>query len=207
MKRIMPLLVSALVLISVLVPVVATARESDTATSSDAEAKKTTIQERIQKRNAAMEKKLTQAQLTMVKNRCAMAKGMITSVQARTKTFKSSRVERYETAVTKLSALSAKLKAAGIDTTAFDTQVAEAKKRAETFEAAVETFKQSVDDLAAMDCAADPEGFVATIRSGVDERKAVLEAGRSFRTYIRETLKPTLKAIRTELAAKKAGES
>lgn len=211
-KTAVKLLLAIVLLLSPAVAVPVFAQEgadSDTSvsnqTTTDTDSEKTREQ-RIQQRKDKLERRLTQAQLTTVRRRCEAAAGLVKANQARIKSFTVKRTQVYGGLVERLEALSPKLQAAGVDTTAYDEQVEELKSKAEAYETAIDSLQHAVDDLVDMDCTADPEGFVATQQEAIRLRTDVIAKGQDFRTYLKDTFKPTFTDIRTQLQAKRESE-
>lgn len=202
MKKLLSLFAGALVFVALLMPVVAGAHEGEH-TAPETAKPKTTLQERTKKRTTDTATKLTAAQMAVIKSRCSSVKGVIASVQAKTSAFKTARGNRYQKVYDHLAELGPKLKAAGIDTATYDTQIIELKVHLDDFNKAVDAYKVTVDDLKTMDCSTDPQGFVATVKTGVEQRMTVIEKSQAFRSHIKKNIKPTLVTIRKELATKK----
>ena len=161
-----------------------------------------TRDQRIQVRKDKLERRLAQFELNIVKTRCAAANGLIKASQSRLNSFVAKRTQVYSGLVERFENLGPKLEAAGVDTTAYDEQVAMLKTKADAYSASVDALKQAVDDAADMDCASDPEGFVATLQEAIRLREDVIAKGQEFRTYLKDTFKPTFTDIRNQLKNK-----
>jgi hypothetical protein len=180
--------------------------DSDKPTSNqatDTSAKKTREQ-RVQERKEKVKERLSVAKERQVKLRCKAANGLIKSASKRIGSFEAKRKNVYGGAATRLQELSPKLQAAGIDTATFDEQVAILKTKAEAYNTALAGLKTAVEDLGDMDCAADPQGFMATLMDVKEHREDVIAKGLDFRSYLKNTVKPTLRNIKQQLEAKKA---
>jgi hypothetical protein len=174
-------------------------------TTTDQGAQKTREQ-RIMERKDKLERRLTQVEQNVVKTRCRAANGLIKASQARLSSFVAKRTRVYSGLVERLESLSSRLQAAGVDTKTYDEQVGVLKGKAEAYGESVTTLQQAVDDLATMDCTADPEGFVASLQEAIRMREDVIAKGQDFRTYLKTTLKPTLTAIHMQLKDKEGEE-
>lgn len=149
---------------------------------------------------------LSEKQKTTIKSRCKAANIIVSNTGKRISSFEKKRPAQYTKLHNRLEALVPKLKAEGVDTKTLESQLAELKIRIATFNTDIAAYKQAVADLAAMDCAADGEGFVATVKQAIELRKAVVQSGRNIRQYLKETVKPTLKQAQTDLVATKPEE-
>jgi hypothetical protein len=63
------------------------------------------------------------------------------------------------------------------------------------------TYTQTISDLGSMDCVTDPLGFKATLESARTQRDLVAKDAAAIRSYLTDTIKPTLQEIRTSLDA------
>jgi hypothetical protein len=163
-----------------------------------------TREQRIKERKDKVTERLTAAKERQVKLRCKAANGLIKSASRRIGSFEAKRTKVYAGVVSRLEGLSPKLKAAGVDTAAFDEQVATLKTKAEAYEMALAELKTAVEDLGDMDCTSDPAGFMATLEEAHKLRMDVIEKGQDFKNYLKNTVKPTLRTIKQQLEAKKA---
>ena len=206
--KIKKLLLCALLILPLIGNGMVFADEGDHSTTSDqttidtTATKEKTREERVTERKTKTTERLTQVKQNQVKLRCKAANGLIKSAQSRIGSFEAKRTHVYSGLVTRLQELSPKFKAAGVDVTKYDEQVATLKTKADAYDADITALKTSVDDLAGMDCAADPEGFMATLMEAKELRTSVIAKGKDFRAYLKDTLKPTLTDIRTQIKAK-----
>lgn len=175
-------------------------------TTVPTEAQKKAMQDRIQQRKDAQKLKLTTAQQKRLKDRCKNAQGKIVSEQAKTNGIETSRTKIYTDTVSRLTTLETKLAAQGLDTAALKTAITTLKTQIATFNTDLAAYKDAVSDLAAMDCTADPTGFKASLEATRTARKKVREDANAIRAYNKDTIKPTLAALRAQLAAKPAAE-
>lgn len=180
-----------------------------TSSNSEAETENSTSNEdkdmsdRIAKRKAEFKEKLTTLQQTRIKNRCKQAQtGGIKSLSGRIKGIETSRNQVYSHLTDRLDKLVDKLKAKGVDTTKLESEIAELKTKIDTFKTDLATYKQEVGDLEGMDCSSDPTAFKASLETGRTGRQKLFQDGMDIRNYIRDTIKPTLKDIRSQIVAK-----
>lgn len=198
-----------------LMPVVAHAQDNSTGTSnnttttneSEAENKKTTLQERLQERKDALKTRLTAVQEARLKARCKTSQGAaIKSLAGRVKGLETSRHEVYENLVNRLEKASDKLEAKGLDVATLNSQIDTLKSKISTFEADLATYKQALSDLQEMDCVADPTAFQASLEAARTARAKVAQDAADIKTYATDTIKPTLVSLRTQLASLAANE-
>ena len=160
-------------------------------------------EQRLEKYKTEAKTKLSNAEKTRIAGRCKASQVKVKVVQGRVAGFETHRGETYEKLLTRLTGLSEKLKAKGIDTTTYDAQVAELKAKVETYRTDLAKYHEAIDDLSAVDCAANTDGFKASLETARTLRAKVVADGQGIKSYLKDTLKPTLVALRTQVEQKK----
>jgi hypothetical protein len=182
-------------------PLIVLAQEDTTQEqTTQSEEDTTTKREELEARKAALNTRLTFARQARIKNFCKASQGKLSSIGGRIKGLETSRAQVYENLLSRLTRLSEKLKTHDVDTAEFDAQITELTVMIETFNTNLESYKQAVDDLANMDCATDTEGFQASLEAARTERAETAESAKAIRTFLSDTVKPTLKELRQQFA-------
>lgn len=192
---------------------VALAHEADDATSETAttQVKEITtpktaeelqaLKDRITAKKTELKTRLTNAEKLRFQTKCQAAQGRVSAVQGRVKGIETSRGQVYKNIVSRLTALSEKLKNKGINTDQLHTAIDDLEAKITTFNTDLTAYKQAVVDLSSMDCKTDPEGFKAALESARAAREKVHVDGKAIRTHIQDTIKPLLNTIRSQLEA------
>lgn len=157
------------------------------------------IADRIAQRKTELKTKLTALEKTRIQTKCKASQGNLSSEKGRIKGLETSRSEVYTNLLNRLNSLSEKLKVKGVDTTTLNSDIATLKTKIDTFNTDLTAYKTAVTDLSGMDCAADPDGFKASLEAARSALKKVNDDGAAVRSYLSDTIKPLLKSIRTEL--------
>lgn len=155
--------------------------------------------ERLAKRKAELKTKLDALKTTRIKKLCKASQGNLSSISGRIKGLETSRSHVYANLVQRLTKLGQILKDKGVDTAELDAQITELNTKIETFNTDLEAYKLAVSDLAAMDCAADPTAFQASLETARAARAKTAEDAMAIRTYLSDTIKPTLKDLRAQV--------
>ena len=171
-------------------------------TTTVQEEPKTTIQERLAKRKEAMTAKLTAAQQARLKGRCRAAQAKLGTINDRALEVKANRLKAYANLDKHLNALVAKV-GDKADTTELQAEIKVLAEKVDVVEQALEDYHQAVSDLKEMDCVADPDGFKASLEEARSLQAKLKEASIDIHNYIKDTIKPTLKALRAALAKQK----
>lgn len=157
--------------------------------------------DRIQKRKDKTSRSFTVVEQNIIKSKCRAAQGQVASTEARVKSFEAKRTKVYANLITRLEKLGTKLKTAGVDTATYDERVATLKTKKNAYTVDLTALRQALADVTAMDCAADPHGFAATLLEAKSLRENIIEKGKDIRTYMKDSMRLTLKEIRSQLRA------
>jgi len=205
---------AVLVLLSLAVPTVThalTGSDSDNSSSSteaenetetENETTETTAQkqkrsERVEAYKKELKETLTNAIKTRIGERCVAAQGLTKKRVTANKTANTVRTSKFNEIVTKLEAVVTAYKAKNIDTSTLEANIVELKAKITSYSAADETYRQSLSDLTVLDCKTDPVAFKAALEKARTDQKAALTAAKAIRSYLTDTVKTTLKSLKT----------
>lgn len=193
------------VVIGVMMPIVAmgstvAAVETTTAPATTT-APTSTLGERVAARKTALKTKLTTAESAKIKLKCKAAQGLVSSISGRVNGVETSRLKVYENLLTRMTAFNTKLSNQGADTTTLTANITALKLKVETFESDMTEYKTAVADLSILDCVGDPTGFKATLDTARIDLVKVSADSLAIKTYVNDTVKPTLKDIRSRLVS------
>lgn len=164
--------------------------------------------ERLSTRKTELKIKLSKVEEERIKVKCKIAQtGSVSSLSGRIKGIETSRNEVHTNLLDHLTKLVAKLKAKDVDTTKLEAEIVELKAKIATFKADLAKYRQAVIDLKAMDCVSDPSAFKASLESARALRETVIKDATAIKTYVKETIKPTLQEIKAALEAKETDNS
>ena len=183
----------------------ATTNSSTTTTTTTTDTEKpddTGLLDRLAEHKATLKTKLTTVEQANIKAKCKVSQnGAVNSLSGRIKGIETSRNEVYNNLIDRLNSLVTKLKAKNVDTTKLDAEIVTLKTKIATFQADLAKYKQGVIDLKSMDCVTDPTAFKAALESTRTLHDQVAKDALDVKAYVNDTIKPTLKDIRTQLAA------
>lgn len=158
------------------------------------------IAERIAQRKDLFKTKLSIVEKTRIKTKCKASQTILGTERDRVKVVETTRSELYARLIGNLNDLSTRLKAKNIDTTALNADIVILKNKVNTFNTDHTAYKQAISDIAGMDCAADPDGFRASLETARTSLKTVTDDAAAIRGYLKDTVRPLLQTIRAELA-------
>lgn len=179
----------------------ATASDQSTEAKADDAA---TIKSRVEKLKTDLKIKLTTVEEARFKERCKAAQGTVGALITRFGTGVIKRTKAYENLSHRLEDLIPKLKAANINTTELEQQKTELDAKIATYNTDLAAYKQALNDLKAFDCVTDPTGFKAALEAARTAHAALMTDATAIRSYVVDTIKPTLSEIRTQLQDKKS---
>lgn len=159
---------------------------------------KKTLQERVAERKEKRAIKLNSAQTVRLKNRCKSAQGRINSLNENVKGIEKNRTALYDKIVVRLNELVDKI-GDQADTTTLKTEITTLSEKVDDFKGHIAAYRTSLDDLAQMDCEADPEGFKASLETAKEYRAELLTISKDIRMTIKDNIKPLLQEIKKQL--------
>ncbi len=154
---------------------------------------------RVEAYKKALKETITAAAKLRIAERCVEAQKVVKVKKAKNVVAITARTKAYDTIVTRLTALSTAAAAKDADVTVLNANITELKAKIFTLKTASTTFQQSVTDLSAIDCKTDPIAFKASLETARTNQMAVSNAATAIRTYLKDTVKPTLKALKAAL--------
>jgi hypothetical protein len=204
-KRISYFITSAsIALFGVLTPVMVRAQTDtvppDTTVTTTTETETSTSRKsRIEQYKLKLTAALTAAAKSRITERCVAAQAMVKGRTTANAAITTARERTYTKIVSDLEAVIAGAKAKEADTTTLEANLTALQAKITAFKSANTTYQQALSDLAALDCKADPTAFKAALESARTDQKAVFQAAADIRSYLHDTVKPTLKALKDSL--------
>ncbi len=161
--------------------------------------KEALIKERIAEKKRALEEKITAAQTARIKQRCQAAQTILKKVETRVTERTKIHQTRYAGLVDKLTSISERLQAQGVDTAKLDSQIVVLKDKIAGYDAATTAYSSALETTRGLNCQSDPSEFKASLETLREQRADVVKSVKDIRTYVIETIKPVLKDIITAL--------
>lgn len=154
---------------------------------------------RIQALKDKKQERITQLEQKRITQKCKPAQNIIDKLQSSMNKVVENRKEKYGNLTSKLSELSTKLLAAGVDTTELDSAITEIEMTISDAILLIENYNTSLSDIAAMDCESDPEGFKLTLVEARVQRTEIISLQGTLRSGVNEKIKPLLDSIKLSL--------
>ncbi len=165
------------------------------------------LEERIAARKSAQTAKLTTAKQNRIKTRCKAGQDLVNKVSETASETKTNRYAIYDKVIGHATKLSDRLKENDQDTIKLDESITELTALVDQFKKDLLDLRQTGQDIVAMDCAADPSGFAASLESLRTARNALVTNSEAIRAYVKDSLKPVLQDIRTSIGEAKKEET
>lgn len=163
---------------------------------TESEDKKKSQADRLKEKIAELKIKLTTAEQTKIKLKCVVAQGNIRTLDARIDTGVVERGKAYNELLDHLDKAITKLKVSNIDTKQLEDERAVLAKKIDTFKKDLAAYKVTLADAKSIGCVADPSAFKAALETARTSRGLVAADAAAVRSYVTDTIKPTLKTIR-----------
>lgn len=204
--RLFKLILTSVFLIPFTIPLTAIAVENDTDStqtttneSEQKEVKPQTLQQRIEKHKTEFQSKLQNLNEENLKRRCKAAQGLVAQTNQRSGIKGAERTKRYDEIQKHLTEIVARLQAANIDTTTLEQQQAILAEKVAALKEGITNYQASLTDLKELDCEDDPTGFKASLEAARLVRDDLIKQIGEIKTYIKETIKPTLQQLKSQL--------
>lgn len=165
------------------------------------ETEKTELKTRITQIKADLKIKLTDAESKKLKLKCQPAQAIVKTVEVRVATNVLARTKAYQELTGKLTDITTKLQAKGVDVTEFKQEQTVLQAKITTFSTDLAAGKQAIDDVRNVDCVSDPAAFEAALQTAQAARDKLIKDATDIRAYVTGTIKPTLEKIRAQLEA------
>lgn len=146
---------------------------------------------------------LSLSEIERIKLKCVGAQSVVGNLHSKFGSKAKPRTEAYANLQSRLDNLVVVLKAKNVDTTTLEQQITELKARIATFNNDLTVYKEAIADLKDVACKSDPTGFQAALLAARTAHDTLLKDIKSIRSYIVETLKPTLQTIKQQMEGKK----
>ena len=161
---------------------------------------------RIEANKQRVTDRLSVAEERRIGAACSAAQEKVAALQGNLGEAIENRRSAYADISAKLDEVVRKLHAASVDTTGLEAAITEMNTQSSAVLAAAEAYQSTLADLAAMDCASDPNGFQATLTVAREQRATLVAQAQTLRDYITVDIKAILQAIREQLATNDAAE-
>lgn len=165
------------------------------------ETEKQELRKRVQDRVSSLKIKLSAADQARIKAKCKAAQGVTTSLSKKADNLDTKRTEVYGAIIARLSTLEGKLQKQGVDITKLQSEIDVLKTKKTTFDTDFTAYKQAVADASGLDCTTDPTAFQASIQAARTAQEKVRTDSKDIRTYVTQTIKPTLEQIKKSLTS------
>lgn len=176
--------------------------DSNTSSNTRSEKKKETAAEfkkRLDDQKTKYKVKLAAAQKLALKGKCKPAQAVVGKLQTKFGNSVTKRTQAYEQLQKNLDGLIEKLKAKDVDTATLESQITALKAKIATYSTDLTAYKDSLADLKEVDCAADPDAFQAALESARAAHQKLVADVVAIKTYVKDTIKPTLVTIRKSI--------
>ncbi len=154
---------------------------------------------RLEEAKKQFEDRISKAKEERVAKACKQAQIKIASVKEKAQSFQARHGEIYQKWITKLTDLSARIAAAGIDTTTLDSYIQELNALVAQNISDLESYVTGLGDVSVVDCEANPAAFYSALQTARATRALVVDDTKELLAYIRSNIKAELQSIKQQL--------
>jgi hypothetical protein len=205
-KKLYFMLAVGVLFITITVPRLVQAEVStqDTTTHAATDSESIKRKGRIEEYKKVAKETVSNEMKIRIESRCIAAQGLVKVKLNNSTASVTGRTKAYNDVTSNLHALSTTLSAKGIDVTTLNADLIVLQTKITSLTVMNAAYQQALSDVAALDCKADPVAFKAALTAARSNQEALFKASKDIRTYITDTIKPVLKALK--IAAEKAKE-
>lgn len=157
------------------------------------------FQQRLSQRKSEQKVQLDEKQARRLERRCTRAQQTIRELQQSTTQLANRRNLIYDHIEGKIWTITGMLKIADADTFKLEEQLATYDKKTDGFETIMGYYRQTLDDLAVINCQADLIGFQALLNTARQYHSNLRSRSEDIRQYIVDQINPTLGEFVAEL--------
>jgi hypothetical protein len=174
--------------------------ESHYAPSTQAQTQPDNAQaQRVAAYKTALGREVQESEQTKIRLRCSVAQANAKTLATRLNTVQKSRGAAYDKILLDLNTLLGKLEKQAFETTALQENVNTLQGKVDSFKKDMNDYYTAVNDMATVDCAADPVAFIASLQAARKAHEATLPLVADIRAYVTNTIKPTLVQVRGQI--------
>lgn len=162
------------------------------------------VKSRLEGLKTSLKIKLTTAEQANLKAKCKAAQTIAAKLNDRFGTSVTTRTKAYDNLSKHLTDIIAKLKDKGVDVTKLQQESTELQAKIATYKTDLASYKQALSDVKTIDCVADPAAFKAALQTARTAHDKLVNDAIAVRTYVKDTIKPTLEEIRKTLEAQES---
>lgn len=164
------------------------------------------LEQRIAQRKKERGIKLNTNSKSRLQSQCTFTQGKLRTISDSYNTSSDSRDKVYRSIDAKLWVIIGSLKLINKDTFKLEQQRTEYAKRIQAFENQSSEFRQSINDIMAMNCKADPVGFMALVGTARLYNAQVRSSFISIKSYLVDQIQPTITQQANDLKLKTSTE-
>ncbi len=165
----------------------------------DRETRAKDFSSRLEEARKKFEDKISDAKERRIAVACKAAQTKIGSVLEKAQSFQARHSEIHQKWLAKLIDLSARIAAAGIDTTTLDGYVQELNALIAQNSSDLENYITALENVSTLDCEADAAAFYSALQSARAARSLVVDDTKAILAYIRANIKIELQNIKQQL--------
>jgi hypothetical protein len=139
------------------------------------------------------------AEQNRIKLRCGVAQANAKTLATRLATVQKNRGAAYDSIVKALNDLVAKLENQAFETTALKDNITALQSKVDSYKTNMNNYYTAVNDMATVDCAADPLAFIGALQAARQAHDALQPQIADIRAFITNTVKPSLVQVRTQI--------
>ncbi len=175
---------------------------TETAETTGSEDKSIGRSERLDNYKSKVSTKLADTQAKRIAGRCKSAQNKLSAYRKSASVVAENRIRVYDGVVEKLDTLLMKMQKAELNTQKLETARDDMKADLVILKASFDNYDTALADVEAMDCAIDPDAFIAALLEARSLRSGLKTQVQEFRQFAIVQMKEILQDLKTQLENK-----
>jgi hypothetical protein len=161
-----------------------------------------TLEQRVAQRTTEQNLNLSQDEIRRYTSRCVGAQSVVREMQNKLGSIIDNRLNVYNKVDGKLWIITGQLKLAEKDTFKLEAQRAEFANKVSKYSSTLDQYRQTIDDIVVVNCAADIKGFMSLVATARQYQTSIRTQSNDIENFIVNDVKSTLNGFVTELQTK-----
>ena len=165
-----------------------------------------TLEQRVAQRTAEQNLNLSQKEITRYTSKCVGTQSVLREMQNKLGGIIDNRLDVYAKVDAKLWIIIGQLKLAEKDTFKLESQRAELANKVSKYGGTLNQYRQAIDDIVVVNCAADIKGFMSLVATARQYHESIRAQSGDIANFVVNDIKSTLNGFVTELQTKPSTE-
>ena len=168
--------------------------------TAKAQSANSSLEQRVRRYKSENGENVQSLEQERTKLRCLATQTNIRNLSKRVKQVSKNRETKYKSISANLNKLNTALEDQAYDTIKLQDDIKSLNENLDKYYASIKEYKQTIEDLAKIDCTSDPIAFIAALRTARAQREEIVGHTANIKNDIQNSISPRLEQIKNELS-------